>query len=363
MHRLLLVLVITACAAAQLTPGAWKTDVSRKSINLSELHRSLAKDAIPSIDRPRFTSVAGAGAWLGENEPVLVYASGTVARAYPVQILLFHELVNDIVDGRPILVSFCPLCNSGVIFDRRIDGETLSFGVAGLLRHSDMVMFDRQSDSLWQQITGEALVGAHTGRRLEVITGQMVPFDTFAESFPSGQVMDRPSDSEAPYGSSLYVNYEWGKREMMPAGLPGTPPVAPLERVVTIEHNGHRRAYTFDRLRRSRIYEDKIGDFRYVIFFEPEMQSAMDGRQIADSRPIGTATVFSPMIDGRRLRFKRRKRQIIDKETGSVWNALGRAVEGPMAGRRLESIPHGVFFAFAVTAFHPNTRVVGQPLE
>jgi uncharacterized protein DUF3179 len=363
MHRLLLVWVISACATAQLSPGVWKTDMSRKSINLSELHRSLAKDAIPSIDHPRFISVAGAGAWLGENEPVLIYASGGVARAYPVQILLFHELVNDIVNGLPLLVSFCPLCNSGMTFDRRVDGRTLSFGVAGLLRHSDMVMYDRQTDSLWQQITGEAIVGAYTGRRLEVITSQMVPFGAYAKSFPSGQVMDRPSDSAAPYGSSLYVNYEWGKRETMPAGLPGTPPVAPLERVVTIEHGGRRRAYTFDILRRSRVYEDKVDDLRYVIFFEPEMQSAMDGRQIADSRPVGTAGVFSPTLDGRRLRFRRRKRQIVDKETGSVWNVLGRAIEGPLTGRRLEPIPHGVFFAFAVTAFHPETYFVGQPLR
>ena len=361
MHRALLLCVLAVTLAAQLPEGEWRTDLSRKSIDLKELHISLAKDAIPAIDRPTFTTTQQAATWMDEQEPVMVYEGEHTARAYPIQILLFHELVNDTVDGRPILVSYCPLCNSGVIFDRTVAGAVHDFGVAGLLRHSDMVMYDRQTDSLWQQVTGEAIVGTHTGRRLTPITGQMVAFAVFAATFPGGEVLDRPAGSTAPYGTSLYTDYEYGRRGLLPAGLPHAPPVAPLERVVTVSVGGKRKAYTFESLRRSRVYEDRIGDQRFVIFFSPEMRTAMDKKNIADSRAVGAAGVFSLQLNGKRLRFMKKKGRIIDKGTRSTWNVLGRAIDGPLSGQRLTPVPHGILFAFAVSAFHPDTRFIGVP--
>ncbi|MCP5120095.1 MAG: DUF3179 domain-containing protein [bacterium] len=361
MRTTVLFTLVAGTLLAQLPPGEWKTDLSKKSVPLAEFHVSLAKDAIPAIDRPEFVSVEDASAWLTPGEPVMIFVRGDDARAYPIQILLFHELVNDQFGDLPVLVSFCPLCNSGLIFDRRVDGVTYDFGVAGLLRRSDMVMYDRQTDSLWQQVTGEAIVGLMTGKSLRVISGQVVKFGDFASTHPQGRVLRRPAGSTAPYGVSHYVNYEHGRRNQMPVRLKSPLPVAPLERVVAVTINGRSRAYPFEYLRSRRVQEDRFQKTRYVIFFEPEMLRAMEAKQLAASRAVGTAGVFSPMLDGRRLRFRKKKGRIIDKESGSEWNVLGHAIDGPLKGAQLDPIQHGVFFAFALAVFHPNAEFVGVP--
>ena len=194
MNRILvLFLFAVLTASAQLSQGNWETDLSKKSINLSELRSGgPPKDGIPAIDRPEFISIDEAAKWVGAREPVLVVTLGGEARAYPLQILLWNELVNDQIGDRPILVSYCPLCNTAITFDRRVDDAVHDFGVSGMLRNSDMVMYDRQTDSLWQQATGDAIVGAATGKQLEIVSSQVVSFDDFRESFPDGWVLDRP---------------------------------------------------------------------------------------------------------------------------------------------------------------------------
>ena len=194
MRRILVLFVFAALTvSAQLNQGNWKTDLSKKSINLSELRSGgPPKDGIRAIDRPEFIAIDEAAKWVGAREPVLLVTLGGEARAYPLQILLWNELVNDQIGDRPILVSFCPLCNTAITFDRRIDGAVHDFGVSGMLRNSDMVMYDRQTDSLWQQATGDAIVGAATGERLDIVSSQVVSFDDFRESFPKGWVLDRP---------------------------------------------------------------------------------------------------------------------------------------------------------------------------
>ncbi len=362
MRRMILAGTLAAVTlTAQLPEGEWDTDLSRTAIDLSELHVSTPKDGIPAIDHPTFTTVTAAASWIGSDEPVLAYESSGIARAYPVQILLFHELVNDVVRGRPILVSFCPLCNSGVIFDRRVGQETYSFGVAGLLRHNDMIMYDRETDSLWQQITGEAIVGTLTGKRLPVITGRTVPFKDFAESFPKGEVLARPAGSSAPYGTSLYSGYEFGRQSRTPGALAVAPGIAPLDRVLLLVRDEDQVAYSFEALQAQGVWENKIAGDRVVIFFDSDLQSAMDRKQITESRAVGAAAAYFPYLDGKLLRFKRKRGEIIDKETKSTWNVLGQAIAGPLAGRRLEPLPSATMFAFAAATFYPEARFVGLP--
>ncbi|MCH8814987.1 MAG: DUF3179 domain-containing protein, partial [Chloroflexi bacterium] len=149
----------------------WPTDWSKHSIDLDELLVGLpgrldSRDGIPPIDGPTFETVEGASEWLVDREPVILLELGGSARAYPLQILISHEIVNDEFGGVPVAITYCPLCNSAIGFDRRVDGETLRFGVSGLLRNSDLVMWDDATTSLWQQINGEAIVGEHTGTQL-----------------------------------------------------------------------------------------------------------------------------------------------------------------------------------------------------
>lgn len=355
----LLLLAIATHVSGQFSPGKWTTDTSRRSIELDELALGgPGKDGIPAIHDPRFVSVEDAAVWLEAKEPVIVIRQGDEVQGYPLQILMWHELVNDTVAGVPILVSYCPLCNSAVVFDRRVGGRTYEFGVSGMLRDSDMVMYDRETDSLWQQITGEGIVGAMTGQQLKMIASQTIPFRLLMEQHPDAKILSRDTGYARAYGENPYVGYESTEQLMFPARRSSG--VRLKERLVAIVRDGRAKAYPFELLRRSGVVGDEIGGDPYVIFFREGMRSALEDRVIAESRERGAATVFFPEVDGRRLTFQQRDGRIVDEEIGSTWNLLGVAVDGPLAGRQLTPVPHQVAFAFAWLVFQPDTEVVGS---
>ncbi|MGH2403427.1 MAG: DUF3179 domain-containing (seleno)protein, partial [bacterium] len=181
----------------------WKTDFTKHSVPLSQITSGgPPKDGIPAIDKPVFETVADAGKWLKAKEPVIFFESNGDVRAYPLQILIWHEIVNDTVGGQPVTVTFCPLCNTAIAFDRRLDGRVLDFGTTGMLRFSDLVMYDRQTESWWQQITGEAIVGVLTGKQLKFLPAQIVAWETFARTFPAGKVLSRNTGHVRPYGQN-----------------------------------------------------------------------------------------------------------------------------------------------------------------
>jgi Protein of unknown function (DUF3179) len=355
------VFALAAALCAQLGPGDWKTDLSRHSIPLSELKPGgPPKDGILAVRQPQFEDPGKASAWLGPKDPVLVVEMSGESRAYPLSILIWHELVIDQIGDTPILVSYCPLCNSAVVFDRRVDGAVYDFGVSGMLRNSDMVMYDRQTDSLWQQMTGEAIVGTLTGKKLQTLASQTVSFYTFTHTDPTGKVLSRTTGFDRPYGQNPYVGYEFGSRLMAPVNVPASARGRLLERIVAVEIGGTARAYSFRLLRAGGVVEDRIRQKRFVIFYEGGMVTPLDSKRISDSREVGSAAVFAPFVDGRELTFRRKNGRIIDKQTGSIWNVLGVAMEGPLAGKRLPSVDHTVAFAFAWLAFRPDTLVVGE---
>jgi hypothetical protein len=189
-QHLLLCLVLSAAAPAcaqepdsaarRLSGGeAWKTDFSRHSVPLHEIvSGGPPKDGIPAIDRPRFVGARAAGRWLDDSEPVMVVEHEGTAKAYPLSILIWHEIVNDRIAGLPVSVTFCPLCNTALVFDRRLDGRVLDFGTTGRLRHSDLVMYDRQTETWWQQATGEGIVGELVGKKLTWIPSNTLSWET-----------------------------------------------------------------------------------------------------------------------------------------------------------------------------------------
>src|SRR5216683_6952868 len=171
----------------------WKTNFSKAQVPLSDIESGgPPRDGIPPIDQPKFVSPAEAGAWMKDQEPVIAFELNGNARAYPLQILIWHEIVDDEVGGVPVAITFCPLCNTAIAFDRRVDGQTLRFGTTGNLRRSDLVMWsDDPGETWWQQITGEALVGDLVGRQLTMLPAEIVSFADFKAAFPSGQVLSR----------------------------------------------------------------------------------------------------------------------------------------------------------------------------
>lgn len=187
----------------------WKTDFTKTNIDLSEIiSGGPPKDGIPSIDEPRFESIAAARSWLADQSPVIALEIGGDARAYPLAILIWHEIVNDTVGGVPVVVTFCPLCNTALVFERRIDGRVLDFGTTGNLRHSDLVMYDRQTESWWQQAIGEGIVGEYTGRRLTFLPAQIVSLSDFEATYPAGRVLSRETGYRRDYGRNPYVGYD-----------------------------------------------------------------------------------------------------------------------------------------------------------
>ncbi|MDQ3614334.1 MAG: DUF3179 domain-containing protein, partial [Chloroflexota bacterium] len=210
-----------ALAEARFSTSGWNTDFGRHTVPLSEITSGgPPPDGIPPIDAPTFVAIDEASDWLVAHEPVIALgvldADGTpasVGKAYPLQILIWHEIVNDLLDGVPLLVTFCPLCNTSIVFDRRLhpdepDATVYDFGTTGNLRHSDLVMWDRQTESWWQQVSGEAIVGELAGSVLTSIPSQLTSFAQFRESWPEGQVLSRATGFDRPYGDNPYPGYD-----------------------------------------------------------------------------------------------------------------------------------------------------------
>lgn len=263
---------------------AWpETDFSRVGIDLAEVRSGgPGKDGIPAITAPTFIAAADETR-LDPREPVMTYVpEGSAARAYPIRYLTWHEIVNDEVDGRPITVTFCPLCNTGMVFDPTVDGQVLEFGVSGLLRHSDMIMYDRQTESWWQQALGEGIVGAFTGERLEQLPAWMESWEAFLAAHPDGVVMDQPAASRA-YGLNPYEGYDTSARPFLYAGENPPHGIDPLARVLRVGN----RAWPLDRIAQA----GRIEEAGLVITWETGQASALDTAEIGAGREVGNIRV------------------------------------------------------------------------
>ena len=337
----------------------WKTDFAKALIPLAEIQSGgPPRDGIPPIDAPKFISPAEASAWLKDQEPVIAFELNGDARAYPLQILIWHEIVDDEVGGVPVALTFCPLCNTAIAFDRRVDGRALRFGTTGNLRRSDLVMWsDDPGETWWQQITGEALVGDLVGHRLTMLPAEIVAFADFKAAYPSGPVLSRDTGHPRGYGTNPYVGYDdIGSTPFLYAG-PKDTRLPPMERVATVELGGQTAAYPFSRLIQAHVANDEVGGTPLVVFHQGGTVSALDGPVIAASRDVGAATVFERSLQGNVLTFSWRDDQFVDDQTGSTWDILGQATAGPLAGRRLRPLVSANHFWFAWAVFKPETRI------
>ena len=283
---------------------------------------------------------------------------GDETRAYPLRVMTWHEIVNDTVGGVPVTVTYCPLCNSGVAFERRIDGELFTFGTSGMLYADNLVMYDRTTESLWPQLTGLASIGALTGTQLVAIPMGTVGWADFLEDHPTARVLSQDTGFDRPYGQNPYVGYDDPDGDVLFA-LPGDLDDRLLikERVIGFSdgdtHVAVARQALFDRPP----LELRVGDRTVVLWLRAGQASALDEREISEGADVGTAGVFSPRLDGRRLHFYSGD-QVLDRETDSTWNVLGRATAGSLKGSRLELVQHLDTFWFAWAQFHPETDLV-----
>ncbi len=348
----------SAPESLRVSRSGWKTDFSKATVPLGEIQSGgPPRDGIPPIDRPRFIAPGEAAEWLKDVEPVVVYEESGDARAYPLQVLIWHEIVNDTVGGRPVAVTFCPLCNTAIAFDRRLDGVTYDFGTTGNLRYSDLVMWDRQTESWWQQITGEAIVGELAGKRLTPVPAVIASFAQFRAAHPDGKVLSRETGFSRAYGRNPYVGYDDVTSSPFLYVGPSDGRLRPMERVVTVSLNGEDAAYPFSLLEQHGAVHDAVGGRPIVVLHRKGTASALDQGSIPASRDVGSTAVFEPVAAGHALTFRLAGDRLVDAETGSEWNVLGQATAGPLAGQRLTPIVSGTHFWFAWAAFKPQTRV------
>ena len=276
---------------SELTLG-WRTDFSRHSVPFSEIRSGgPGKDGIPAIDHPHFAP-ADRIDFLRPREPVIELTLRGETRGYPLQILIWHEIANDDIGGAPVAVTFCPLCNTAIAFDRRVGRKTLDFGVSGNLRNSDLIMYDRQTESWWQQFGGEAIAGSYTGTRLRQLPARIVAWADFRRRHPNDLVLSRQTGYERPYGQNPYVGYDdVSQPPFFPAAHSGDHRLAPKERVVFLELGRDAAVIPFSALARRHHLSVKVGGHELVVRFTGTVTSALDQAVIASGRDVGAAQV------------------------------------------------------------------------
>jgi len=297
----------------------WQTDFSKSAIDFKEiLSGGPPRDGIPSIDKPKFIDIQQETS-LGEMEPVIALEIDGDARAYPLRVLIWHEIANDVVGGVPVAVTYCPLCNSAVVFERNLGGETLEFGVSGKLRNSDLVMYDRTTQSWWQQFTGEAIAGSYTGQELKTRPARLESFSNFKARHPEGRVLVPNDPSSRDYGRNPYLQYDTAQvpflyRGALPQGI------SPMARVVVVEVKGEPHAVPLENLRKKT--KISIGDVE--LGWSAGQNSALDAGAIAKGRDVGNVTAQRKSPDG------------------------------------ATDIRYDVTFAFVFHAFHPDRPIHGS---
>jgi hypothetical protein len=341
----------------------WKTDKSKHIIPLNELIILLKRDMIKPIDNPIFIDKTKAFSIFYEKEPVIAIEINGKAKAYPLGILNSHEIVNDEIDGVKFTVNYCPLCYTSNIYSRELTfkGEKyiLDFGTSGMLRKSNLVMWDRQTESWWQQITKEALVGKLAGAKLKQLPSQLISIKQFFEAYPNGKILSPPPmKKDMKYGFNFYYKYDdlkvkkprlyFGKVD---SRLPA------MERILGIEIGKNIKAYPYSKLKKERVVYDKIDKNNIVIFYSDGQVSVVDERWIKDSKDVGTSTAFLRILDGKTLDFITEGGYFKDKQTNSTWDITGHCIKGKLKGKKLTPIPYSIEFAFAWFAFYPESSV------
>lgn len=321
-----------------------------------EFRSPLPKDAIPAIVEPSFASDWSDLDPDGFDEPLLPDDSAVIgvegdrgARAYPLRILNWHEIVNDTLDG-PIAVTYCVLCGSGVVVERRVDGEPTVFGVSGQLWRNDLVMYDEATDSRWSQLLALAIKGPKTGSQLRILPSTLSTWGEWRSAHPDTEVLLPPPHSNTVTGreqSYRYFDskYSYGDEDQL-IGFDARDGKRNDRRlVIGITHDGVSRAYPFDVVAAEGLVEDTVGGRPVVVAVAPD----------------GTLVAYDRRVDGRPRSFTEAGDRHVTA-AGSRWElTTGRAVDGNHEGARLERAnEHPPMFWVGWSNFNPESDVYGE---
>lgn len=377
--RLLLIVataVLTACASPSIAPvvtsptpsasasptsgGAWQTDFDRLAdgVSMDQFVRAVAStDAIPALRHPAVVAASRVD-WLAEDEPVIAVERNGQWRAYPLQIMLWHEIVNDVLGDEPIVVTFCPLCHTSVAFDPRLDGVTLDFGVSGYLRRSDLVMYDVQTETWWQQATGIGLVGTHAGHHLEFLPSSVVAWSEFRDAHPEATVVGRETGYDREYGRNPYPG--WDRVERIPFFKKGEllfcdgdeGCLDAKERVAVVRANGETVVFPFRHVASAGgLVETEVGGVPVAVWWRPAVRTVLNNALIERADQVGTVVAFDRRLADDVLSFEQVNGTLVDDQTATAWNALGEGSTGKLAGERLARLVVDTPYWFGFAAF------------
>lgn len=336
---------------------SWDTNWNKRVIEFDELQSGgPPRDGIPPIDKPKFVTIQEASSWLSQNEPLIFVNINGKTKAYPLQVLLWHEIVNDSIENTKIAVTFCPLCNASIVFNRELNGKTYDFGTSGLLRNSDLVMYDRQTQSLWQQFTGSAIVGDLTTEVLTQLPSSIVSFKDIREHYPSTLILSKDTGHSRSYGKNPYIGYDDINQTPFMLKAKADERLFPMQRVSTVSINNADKAYSYSKVKRLKVINDSFENKNLVLFFNDNVTSALDKSDIATSKKSGSVLMYSSMLNNKKLEFYY-DRGIYDKQSNSKWNIFGVAIEGELKGQQLKPLTSGTHFWFAWAVFKPDTII------
>ena len=342
----------------------WKTDTSQRTIPLNELTVLLRRNAIRPLNNPQYISNQKAKNVLFGGQPVIAVEIAGQWFGFPLNILSYHEIVNDSIGNNYFTVAYCPLCNTAHVFNRKLKFKgkdyLLKFGTTGMLRKSNLVMWDEQTETWWQHLTAKGIVGTLAGAKLEVLPAKIISLNNFWQFYPEGKTLWPATDSreQKQYGINPYVKYDsLGVKQ--PFLFFGTvdPRLPAMTYVIGVENGGSRKAYPLSTLKTLKVINDNIGNENVVLFYDADMISNLDTREIKNGKHIGSGTVFNASVNGLKLTFVVAHQGFKDKETGSIWNFAGKCVDGQLKGKSLKPELYSLDFAFAYLAFYPQAEV------
>lgn len=313
-------------------------------------------DGIPALDDPKFLAPEDVD-FLEDVEPVVAVELDGDARAYPLQIMTWHEIANDTIAGVPVTVTYCPLCNTAVAYDRRLDDRVLDFGTSGMLYQSALVMYDRQTESLWSHFSAEGLAGVLAGERLETHPAPIVSWEAWREAHPDGRVLSRHTGHSRDYGRNPYPGYDDidSPAFLFEGEVDGR--LAGKERIVGFGLDADPVAVRLDELSETGVHETELDGDPVVVWHLPGAASGLDTGTVAGGRDVGSVGVFDPVVEGEQLTFSREGDVFVDSATGSEWDIFGQATSGEFEGTQLDQVAHVDTFWFAWSAYQPETRI------
>jgi hypothetical protein len=336
-----------AAASAQvLRARGWRTDFTRAEVPIATiLDGGLSPEIFHPITNPRFARADETD--LEAADPVVVFRGSATLRAWPLVHLLRRELVLDQVEDLPVAVTFCSLCASAVVLDRRLGDVVLELGVSGLLLEGNALLFDRASESLWRQLTGEAVVGEHAGARLALLPSFVISFGELERSHPEAELMQAPQEEEERE-HDLEILQSWHVEKGLPPSWLRPEGSNPLEMVLAVAGAGPL-IRSFD----AEVRNVDVDGLALVTLPDPATAAAYRAQDGGTGPALGSQAAFRREVRGRALTFEKHPRGARDRETGTIWNCLGEAIEGALIGERLEPAPHVQAFRFATTALRP----------